>query len=81
MDQNVSALVSAILGGVVRHGLTGLGSVLGVQGLSADNNVNLVVGTSMFVIGVAWSAVQKHLAQKSAVKVVPVAEVLAPPHV
>lgn len=81
MDQNMNTLLSAVLGGLVRHGLTGLGSVLGVQGLSADNNVNLVVGTSMLVISIGWSVVQKRLAQKSAVKVVPVAEVLAPPHV
>lgn len=61
MNPFTNPLVASILGGWVRHGLGGLGAVLGVEGLSADNNVNLVTGFGLFALSLTWSAVQKYL--------------------
>lgn len=64
MNDSVKALLASLLGGLVRHGLTSLGTVVGFQGVATDSNVNALTGAGLILVGLAWSAVQKYMAQK-----------------
>ncbi len=48
--------------GLVRHGLTALGGVLGARGVIAASDVELAVGAIMTLVAVGWSVLAKRAA-------------------
>jgi hypothetical protein len=45
---------------VARHALTGLAGVLVSDGLITSNQTNDLIGSGLFIAGIAWSWWQKH---------------------
>lgn len=51
--------------GFIRHALTTAGGAVAATGIATDEELSLIVGGLVTVIGIAWSFIEKYLRNKS----------------
>lgn len=56
----MDTLIFKIGGSIIRHGLTSAAGALVTAGYLSDSDAAQVVGAIMALVGIAWSAYQKH---------------------
>lgn len=58
--------MSAVVGGLIRHGLTTLGGGLVANGFASDSEMQALIGALITVVGIGFSITQKYLAKRNA---------------
>lgn len=62
-----------VVGGFVRHVLTGLGGSAVTAGIITTDELTAVVGGAVAILGVVWSVIQKRVAARKKAEAVQVA--------
>lgn len=60
MDAAVSDVMRKVAVGVIRHVLTSGGGALVAAGYMGSGDVDAAVGAVLVLVGVVWSAIEKH---------------------
>lgn len=66
-------LLTKIVMGTIRHLLAGLGSALVADGILMQSQFNDYLGSTLFLAGIIWSAIDKKISHQKETANVPIA--------